>query len=264
MEVFGTTPFDGLSAAQIAMLGLIYFGAFFVKGVFGFGAVPLLIVAGSFVVTPHHAVILAAVTNLVTHLQYIPEGWRNGQRALVGRLIVYVIPAIAVGVVIFAQLGGGSLSILAGIIILGSVLTDALRLLDPLAPMVRRQARIVGPVFGVISGLISGIVGAGSIAFIGLYVRMFAPDRQGFRATIILMVAVTMVWRTSVLAVTGLITGALLIEAAILLPGSVLSGALGARLSKRISDRGFFTAYRVVLCTGALLMIWRGLAPPPG
>lgn len=259
MDVFGVVPFDGLSAWQIGALGLIYFAAFFVKGVFGFGAVPLLIVAGSFVVEPHHAVVLAAVTNLVTHLQYIPEGWRSGQRALVGRLIVYLIPSIAVGVVVFAQLGGGSLSILAGIIIMGSILADAFRLLDPLAPMVRRRARIVGPAFGVVSGLISGIVGAGSIAFVGLYVRMFAPDRQGFRATIILIVAVTMVWRTAVLAMTGMITGALLAETLILLPGSVLSGALGARLTRRISDRGFFTAYRVVLCAGAALMIWRGL-----
>lgn len=258
MELFGITPFDGLSSWQIAALALIYLGAFFIKGIFGFGAVPLLIVAGSFVVEPHHSVILAAVTNLLTHTHYMPEGWRNGQRALVGRLIIFVVPAIAVGVVVFARLDGDSLSVLAGIIILGSILVDALGLLDPLAPMVRRQARIVGPVFGVITGFISGLVGAGSIAFVGLYIRMFAPDKQGFRATIILMTAVIMVWRTIVLVGAGLITTALVAEALTLLPGALLSGAIGARLSNRLTDRGFFTAYRAVLCAGAALMIWRG------
>jgi uncharacterized membrane protein YfcA len=258
MELFGITPFDGLSPWQVAALALIYLGSFFVKGIFGFGAVPLLIVAGSFVVEPHHAVVLAGVTNLMTHLNYMPDGWRNGQRALVGRMIIYLVPSIAVGVAVFSFLGGGSLSILAGLIILGSVLVDAFRLLDPLAPMVRRQARIVGPVFGMISGFISGLVGAGSIAFVGLYIRMFAPDKAGFRATIILVTAVILTWRAVVLVFAGLITMALALEALILLPGSLLAGVLGARLSKRLSDEGFFTAYRVVLCAGATLMIWRG------
>lgn len=258
MELFGIIPFADLSPWQITALGLIYLCAFFVKGMFGFGAVPLLIVAGSFVVEPHHSVILAAVTNLLTHMHYMPDGWRNGERALVWRLAIFVVPAIAVGVAVFARLGGDSLSVLAGIIILGSILVDALGLLDPLAPTVRRQARIVGPVFGIITGFISGLVGAGSIAFVGLYIRMFAPDKQGFRATIILMTAVIMVWRTVVLAGAGLITSALVAEALLLLPAALLSGAIGARLSKRLTDRVFFTAYRAVLCTGAGLMIWRG------
>lgn len=260
MEFFGIAPFEGLSLAQIAALVAVYFGAFFVKGVFGFGAVPLLIVAGSFVVDPHQAVILAAVTNLMTHSVYMPEGWRNGQRGLVGRLAIFVVPAIAVGVAVFARLGGDSLSVLAGIIILGSILVDAFGLLDPLAPRVRRQAWIVGPIFGVLTGFISGLVGAGSIAFVGLYIRIFAPDKTGFRATIILMTAVIMVWRTSVMVFAGLITLALVAQALLLLPGALLSGAIGARLAGRLTDRGFFAAYRAVLCAGAALMIWRGIA----
>jgi len=240
------------------MLVALYAAAFFIKGLFGYGAVPLLIVGGSFVVTPHHAVVLAAVANLLTHVQYMPDGLRLGQVKLVAWLAVFVVPAIALGVWVFARLDGGNLSVLAGAIILGSILMDWFRLLDPIAPFVRANVRMVGPAFGLVSGLISGIVGAGAIAFISLYVRIFAPDRQGFRATIILITGVILLWRSIVLTFNGLIDLTVLGEALVLLPGAVLVGLFGRYVSARISDRGFFTAYRFVLLFGAAMMIARG------
>ena len=258
MELLAAAPFEALSPLQIGTLAMVYGASFFVKGVFGYGAVPILIVAGSFVVTPHQAVVLAAVTNLMTHLQYMADGIRSGQRGLVVRLAVFLLPAIAVGVWIFARIDGGALSILTGTIILASVLADAFGLLDPLAPFVRRNVATVGPAFGTVAGLISGIVGAGAISFISLYVRVFAPDREGFRATIILVTAVILCWRTAMLALAGQVTGTVVAEALLLLPAGLLAGWAGARLSRRLSDRGFFSAYRMVLIFGAGLMIVRG------
>lgn len=258
MEFFGVAPFDGLAAGQIAGLAAVYMTAFLIKGMVGFGAVPLMIVIGSFLVEPHDAVILAAITNVLTHSQYLPHAYRHGQRALVGRLALFVLPAIAVGVLLFARINGEGLSILSGAIILVSVLIDAFRLVEPLAPMLRRNPKVVGALFGIVTGMISGVVGAGSIAFLSLYIRMYAPDRQGFRATIILMTGVIILWRITVLAISGLITPTLLTESLMLLPGSVLAGYAGARMQGRLSDRNFFMAYRLVLAAGALLMIWRG------
>lgn len=260
MSFGGLAPFADLAAWQIALMALIYGGAFFVKGVFGYGAVPILIVVGSFVVEAHQAVVLAAVSNLMTHVQYLPEGFRHGQRRLVGRLALFVMPAIVVGVWIFARIDGGNLAVVAGAVILGSILLDHFGLLDPLAPAVRRHERKVGPAFGTLSGLISGIVGAGAVAFISLYIRVFARDRQSFRATIILMTGVILVWRLSVLSVSGLVTLRILTEALLLLPFSLFAGLVGTRLSSRLGDADFFLWYRLTLGLGALLLIYRGIS----
>ena len=258
-NILGLEPFLDAAPWQIAVLAATYAGAFLVKGVFGYGAVPILIVAGSFVLEPHHAVVLAAVSNLTTHLQYLPEGLREGRRGLVWRLAIFVVPAILVGVWVFARLEGDGLSVIAGAIILFSVGLDGSGILEKLAPYVRERAATIGPIFGILAGLMSGIVGAGSVAFLSLYIRVFAGDRVSFRATTILMTAVILVWRTCVLTAAGFVTATVVLEAAILLPFGVLAGWLGGRLSGTMSDRAFFAAYRTVLVLGAGLMVWRGL-----
>jgi uncharacterized protein len=259
VSVFGVEVFAGLLAWHVVALAIVYAAAFFVKGVFGYGAIPVLIVAGSFLVEPHHAVVLAAVTNLATHVQYLPRGFRHGKTDLVLSLAVYLVPAIAIGVWVFAQLDGASLSVLAGAIILASVIADARGTLDPLAPWVRQNTRIAAPVFGTFAGLVSGIVGSGAIAFITLYVRIFAQDRHSFSATIILVTAVILVWRTAALTYAGEITWVIVGEALLLLPGGLLAGWIGARVASRLSDRLFFRFYRAVLVLGAALMMLRGL-----
>lgn len=258
MSLFGLEIFAGLPAWQLCLLAAVYAAAFFVKGIFGYGAVPILIVAGSMLLEPHHAVVLAAVSNLATHAQYLPDGIRNGQRALVVRAALFLLPAIAFGVWVFTRLEGASLSILAGSIILFSVIADAQGWLKPLEPWVLAHPRISGPAFGTTAGLISGIVGSGAIAFISLYVRIFEQERMGFRGTIILVTAVILVWRTSVLTFAGEITFSVVGEAALLLPAGLLAGWIGGRVSRKLADATFFRAYRAVLCLGAALMILRG------
>jgi len=260
VEALAFAPFAGLHAVQVALLVALYAAAFFIKGLFGYGAVPLLIVGGSFLVTPHHAVVLAAVANLLTHIQYMPDGLRRGQVRPVAWLAVFLVPAIAAGIWVFAWLDGPGLGMLAGAVILGSILIDWLRLLDPLAHFVRANMRVVGPLFGVVSGLIAGIVGAGAVIFVSLYIRILAPDRQGFRATIVLVTGVIVLWRNLVLALRGFIDLTLFLEALLLLPGALLIGLVGRRAAARMSDRWFFAIYRIAIALGAGLMILRGAA----
>ncbi|GGE30934.1 hypothetical protein GCM10007276_05140 [Agaricicola taiwanensis] len=258
VQIFGVTAFEGATLIQVLSLVVIFGAAFFVKGVFGYGAVPLLIVAGSFVVGPHHAVLLAAVTNVMSHIQFIPDGLRYGRRDVVLRLTIVLVPSIAVGVLIFARISGGALSVLAGAVILASVLIDARGWLEPLRPLVEKHVRIVSPVFGLVAGLISGVIGAGSISFISLFLKFFAPDRETFRGTLILVTAVVLVWRVCMLAIAGEIGLQIVTEALLLLGPGLITGLVGRRVSKRLSDRTFFTAFQVVLCCGAVVLLFRG------
>jgi hypothetical protein len=78
VEIAGITLFADMSGAQIAALAVVYASAFLIKGVFGFGAVPLLIVGGNFVTDAHHAVVLAAVSNLRHASPAYPDGRAAG------------------------------------------------------------------------------------------------------------------------------------------------------------------------------------------
>jgi uncharacterized membrane protein YfcA len=260
MEIAGIPIFPEMTGLEIAALAAIYASAFMIKGVFGFGAVPLMIVGGTFVVEAHHAVVLAAISNLMTHVQLMPNGIRHGRKPLVLKLAIFVLPAIILGVWIFGRLSGPNLSVLAGAIILMSMAMDQFRLLDPLHPLVRRHQGIVGPVFGTITGLIAGVVGAASIAFVSLYIRAFVPGRQEFRSTLILLIGIVLMWRISVLGVSGHVTTTILIEAALLLPFGLVAGYLGSLVTERLSDGDYFTWYRAALSFGAILMIYRGLS----
>lgn len=260
MDIAGIPLFPDMSTAKIVALATIYASAFLVKGVFGFGAVPLLIVGGTFVIDAHHAVILAAITNIMTHVQLMPNGIRNGRRPLVFGLAIFVLPAIVFGVWVFGRLSGPNLSVLAGLILLLSMAIDQFRLLDPLHPMVREHQRIVGPVFGMLTGLIAGVIGAASIAFASLYIRVFVTDRHEFRSTLILLVGIVLLWRILMLSVGGHVTATILVEAALLLPIGLIGGYAGGAVAKRLSDGDYFVWYRVTLSVGAILMMYRGLS----
>ncbi len=257
--IAGIPVFEDMTVLQVAALAGVYASAFLIKGVFGFGAVPLLIVGGTFVTEAHHAVVLAAVSNLLTHIQLMPHGIRHGRRQLVLRLAIFILPSVILGVWIFGQLSGPDLTALAGAIILMSMVMDQFRLLDPLHPFVRRHERVAGPTFGTLTGLIAGVVGAASIAFASLYIRVFVTDRHEFRSTLILLIAVVLTWRTTMLGAGGHITWAILIEAAILLPFGLAAGFAGGKVTDRMSDGDYFTWYRAALSFGAILMIYRGL-----
>lgn len=259
MVLADIAPFAGLAGAQIAAMAAIYAVSFFVKGMFGYGAVPLLIVAGSFVVEPHHAVLLAALTNLMTHAQYLPEGFRHGHRRQVAWLALFLMPSIVAGVWVFARLDGSNLNLLAGLVILVSVLVDWFRLLDPLAPYVRANVRLVGPVVGTVSGVISGVIGAGAVSVLSLYVRMIAPGRHEFRSTIVLISGVILLWRIFVLTLAGFVDLTLAAEALLLLPVAVAGGFAGQRVFGLMNDGVFFNGYRLVLVLGSALMVVRGL-----
>ena len=58
----GISLFEGLSAQAIAAVALIYFVAFSIRGVIGFGSGMPAVLFSSWILDPHHAVLLALTT----------------------------------------------------------------------------------------------------------------------------------------------------------------------------------------------------------
>lgn len=248
-----------VSWSQLGLLGTIFLFAFAIKGLVGYGAVPAIIVLGSHVVSPHHVVLLAAISNLVSHVQFVPEGWRHGDRRLSFWLALFFIPTVAFGIWMFTRLDGDRLSIVSGVLIITLLLLETSGLMRRFEPVIQRHRRISGPIAASACGLISGFIGVGAIVFISAYIRMFCPTRQTFRATVFLVAGLLAVYRSTVLIASGVIGADILLQALILAPAAYLGGVAGSALSRRLSNERFFAVYRALLLAGGASLIWRGL-----
>lgn len=249
-----------LSLEQLALLACVYCLAFTIKGVFGYGAAPALIILGSTVVPPHHAVLLAGVSNLISQVQFIPEALRHGDRKLSLIMALSLLPATLLGVWWFASIGSSDLSLVAGVIIMGVLLLEMSGLAEKAGPALQANRHVVGPFVGFASGIISGLIGAGSLIFMSVYIRFCVPEKLAFRATMMLIATLLIFWRTGTLAVGGLLSLELLAEAALLAPVGYLAGKAGSVVANRLSTENYFWLYRLLLLVGAASLILRGLA----
>jgi len=260
MTVLGVTAFAEVGPAGMTALALIFFFAFFLKGVFGYGAVPALVVLGSLVVPAHTAILLAALTNFVSHLQYVPESLREGDRRLALGLIVYFFPSIIVGVWLFHGLDADTLGLVTGLIMLAIIGAEARGVFAHMVEHVRQRARRYAAVSGSLAGLVAGLIGTGAMVFVTPYVRLFQPEKRAFRATVLLLAGAMVTWRICVLALTGAFSAELLLEALLLAPIGMLAGWAGSRMVDRLPARVFFGGYQILLAVGAALLVLRGLA----
>jgi uncharacterized protein len=257
--ILGVTAFDGLGWAPLAGLALVYFAAFFVKGLFGYGAVSALVVGASFFVSPHHAVLLAALSNTFTQIQLMPQGWREGDRAIAGRLAFWAVPSIVLGVWIFANSGETGLGLMIGFTILALVGLEMTGALARIEPFIARHAAVLGPALSAFSGMLAGMVGAGGVILLSIYIRLLCPEKRLFRGTVLMVATVFVLWRALVLAVGGMIGWDLLYEALLLAPVAWAGSKAGTSFMRGMPDPVFFRAYQGVLVLASALMIWQSL-----
>ncbi len=259
MTLLGTTVFDGLSAWQFGAVLAAYALAFTIKGVFGYGAVPPMILMGSLVMPPHHAVLLAGLVNLASQGLLLPDGLKHGNRRLAGRMILFIVPALVVGVFVFQRLDPARLQLTVGLLLLAILLADGTTWRDKLTPLVDRQRGLFSAASAIIAGMLAGIVGAGAMIFLSVYLRTREGDRLAFRGTIILVTSAILVWRTVLLVAADLVTRSLLLEALLMLPLSAAFLQFGRAVARRVSNEAFFKAYRVLMITAAALLVVRGV-----
>ncbi|MBL8702515.1 MAG: sulfite exporter TauE/SafE family protein [Alphaproteobacteria bacterium] len=253
-----TALFDGAAPTTIIWLGAIYFVAYLLKGAFGLGALTPAVLFGSLVVGPHHAIVLAALANGASQVQFLADGWRSGDRVLVGRILLPLAIGAALGLFVFARLDAALLSFVLGIALGVIVLADLLSMIERAAARIDLRARPVQWLLASISGAIGGLTGAGGLFFLAAYFRVACPDPRSFRGTTLLVSAVTVGWRTVLLAAAGFITAGHLAETAMLLPAIVGGGWVGARLVQRLPARAFFAGVQVLMLMGAASLVVKG------
>ncbi len=259
MHVLGVPVFADLTVGSFSALVALYFLSFVVKGMFGLGAQPPLVIFGAFIVDPHHAVLLSVVSNAISQLQFIPESIRNGDRPVVRGLVLGYLPSIALGVWLFGRLDTSGLSLVLGAVLTVVILAESFSLFGRWEGSIRAHPRMAGSVMAGISGLLSGLTGAAGVILTSLYIKILCPEARIFRATILALATVIMIWRMVVLGVGGFIGLSLVLECLILAPCSLLGGYVGSKLFGLLPRERFFWAFRIVLIVAALNLVFKGL-----
>lgn len=250
--------FAGVPPAGVAALVAIYFAAFFLKGAIGIGGMSATVLFGTMVVGPHHAVLLAQVANLVSVVQFVRAGIRDGDWTLARRIVVPLFLGNGIGVTVFGWIDAAALTPVVGVA-LGTValldMTDAMARLGD-----ARRAITPGLLFALslVAGILGGITGAAGLVLIALYMRMMGMEPRAFRGTIYLLSTLVITLRLVLFGSTGFITVPLMAQAAALMPVVVAGGLAGARLFPHLTARRFYRLFQGVVLLAAVGLVLRG------
>jgi len=248
-----------LTGLELAWLAGTYVFGFVVKGFFGFGAVPPMLLVGSLLMPPHQAVLLAGLVNAMSQAFLVPDGVRHGARGMAGGMALLVVPGLLIGVLVFREMSSDRLQLVLGLVILALVFLDGPGMRPLIEPLILRSPRIFGVCAAAMTGLMAGLIGAGGMIFMSTYLRYRIGDHLRFRGTIILIVTAMLVTRTVFLVAEGLVNQPLTLQALAFVPAGFLGAYIGSWLSRRLSNDRYFRVYRAFLIVSALAFTVRAI-----
>ena len=97
-------PFADQSPFAIVVIVASGFAGFFIRGAFGFGSNLPFILVTTWVLGPHHAVVLSVVMAVFAQLHLAPQGVHSADWAVAWPTIVGLLLGACIGVGIFAAL----------------------------------------------------------------------------------------------------------------------------------------------------------------
>ena len=257
---FDFIPFANLDSLSVVAVFAIYFCAFFIRGILGFGSAMPAILGSAWVLPPHDAVLLALLTSVFAQVQLLPQGFRDANWKIAKPILAGSLVSTVIGVWIFVSLSTAWLTIVLGLVLSVAVMTDMARFAERLASKLRLDGVAFAFSLATLAGLISGVAGAGSNYFLSFYVRWAAPTPREFRATNIVISGFMNFWRAMVTLVAALITIKLTVEALLVMPAVYAGVWAGRKLTGRLSAERYFGLFRWLLLIAAAALIWKGVA----
>jgi uncharacterized membrane protein YfcA len=257
--VLSGQPFQDWSAGTIIGVAIIYLVAFAGRGALGFGAIAPAVTLSSFLIPPHHAVLLAILTATVPQLQVLPEGIRHGDWHVARPAIVALLISIPFGVWVFARIDSDVFSLILGFAISLIVIMDTLRLLDRAAKTIDiRKPAIVFGLAGA-TGFVTGLAGAGGVMMLAVYLKHACRDYIALRATAALMGTILIFWRLLATVIAGLIDVQLVAEALILVPVVYVGAWIGTHYFRRMGAERYYNLFQAILLVSAVGLMIDGI-----
>ena len=256
----GIAPFAGLEWWTIAAVAAIHLFGAFVRGAFGFGSNMPVVIMTTYLLGPHHAVVLALMTTVIAQGHLIPQGLRSADWPVVKTLFIGIIAGTAVGTWIFTTLSPEKLVLTLGFLISAVVAFDTLKIVEKLTRKFDLRSWQMTSGFSFIGGTLGGLSGAGAFYFLVVYLKQACKTPAALRGTNVLLSALTMVIRFAALSMVGLITPTIVTEGLLLGPVVFLGTWLGTHAFGRSTPTGFYLGLQILLLVGAAGLIVKGIA----
>ena len=256
----GITPFENLTVGAIFLVALAHCGGCFIRGAFGFGSNMPIIVATTFIIGPHHAVLLALMTTIIAQAHLLPSGFRTADWKVTTPLILGMVVGTLFGTWVFTRLSGLALEIILGTLIVVIILMDTFKLVEKLIVNLDIRSRMITAGFSFFGGTIGGLSGAGAFYFLVVYLKHACPSPGALRGTNVMLSSITMFMRATALTMAGLITPTLITEGLFLGLPILFSTWLGAHAFKLATNRRFFFFLQVLLLAGAAALVLKGVS----
>lgn len=246
--LFSTTDISALAAA-FAILVVAY--AIF--SLLGFGSALIASTPLAWVMPVSRIVPLLALLDAAGSLQRGYQARHLIDRKSLGRLVPGMLGGQLVGVSLLAHLPRGILAMLLGLFVAGYGLRE-------LRGHHGSEARGQGAawLYGGFGGVLGGLFGSGGFVY-ATYLQAHLPEREAYRATQAVMIALSTGWRIALCVAAGLIDGRLLLTALVLLPAAYLGMALGRHVDQRLSGAAFARLLNLFLIASGLTLIGKGV-----
>lgn len=252
-------PFAGVSPWAVAAIAIIYFICFMARGAIGFGALAPSVTFSSYLLPPHHAVLLAVIAATIPQLQLLPRSWRRTDWPVARPVLVAMSISTAVGTWIFVRISGDWLTAILGLVMTGVVAIDSVKLLDRAVNRLDIRAPSIAIALASASGIINGLAGAGGMIAIVVYLKHACRDHFTLRDTTITLGTLVLCWRFALTFAAGMVTLTLFTEALLMLPVIYAGVLIGTHYTRDLSPKRYHAILTGFLLVSALGLLVDGL-----
>lgn len=257
--VLAGAPFQYASLPTVLGICAIYLIAFMGRGALGFGAIAPAVTLTSFLIPPHHAVLLAVLTATLPQLQILPDGIRHGDWHVSLPAIPALLITIPLGVWAFTLISSHAFSFVLGAGISLIVILDATKALDRAAKSTDIRKPSFAFFLSAATGLLAGLAGAGGVMMLAVYLKHACRDYVSLRATAALIGTLLIFWRLISIIVAGLVDRQLIAEAAILVPIVYVGVGLGTRYFRKMDAKRYYRLFQGLLLLSAIALMIDGV-----
>lgn len=255
----GAVPYAELAPWAIAAVFAMHFMGFFIRGAFGFGSNMPIVLVTTWILGPHHAILLVLLCTFAAQVHLLPQGLKTADWEVTRPLVAGVIVGITTGTWLFTILAADWLTLVMGSLITFIIVMDSLKVLQWLSARIDLRSRWVTSSLAAGSSVVGAVSGGGAFYFLVIYLKLACKDPAGLRGTNLALSAVFIVGRIILLSWYGLFTPQLLAEASLLLPVVFLGTWSGTRFFHTSSPERFYIALQILLFCAAIALLGKGI-----
>ncbi len=251
-------PFADMPALAIAGIFAIYFLGFFIRGAFGFGSNMPIVLLTTWLLGPHHAILLTAIASVAAQIHLLPQGLGTADWRISRPLIAGMLVGVGAGTWLFIRMNEEWLTLVMGVLIIAIVMLDRSRAVERFAPRLDPRSPVLAAALAAGSSCAGSVGGGGAMYLLNGFLKLACTSPSALRGTNLVVSGIFILVRISLLALAGLITPVLLVEAALLIPVVFLGTWAGTRFFRSAGPAGFYAALQALLIAAALLLIVKG------